>query len=234
MRISSLVSALYEVSVAYKDEIKNAGGAKLWLSDHSDSFVVHTDCMPGQESVALRRCMAVAVPSDEGDDSRDGPMQRALGGGVPASGALAATGTILTSLESDLTHGADAPASHSDGSDDAEAAIPVRGVSMRSPSLTLLDDADFHDGDSYPFSWNGSERVSADAADDVAAAALLGAASEESTNDPILIEKKIRAVQKKLRRVQVIEELVAQGTSLDSGQQVKTSFQPSPPSSRLQ
>jgi len=56
-------------------------------------------------------------------------------------------------------------------------------------------------------------------ADDLAAAALLNAGSEENTSDPLLIEKKIRAVQKKLRRVQVIEDLISQGTALDHGQQ---------------
>ena len=44
----------------------------------------------------------------------------------------------------------------------------------------------------------------------------LGAADDV---DPIQIEKKIRSVQKKLRRVQQIDEQVAHGLALDGGQQ---------------
>ena len=115
----------------------------------------------------------------------------------------------------------------SEGSDDAE--LPLHRTGSNAPStLTLTDDADLDHGFShFSFAWNGNDRAIADAADDAAAAALLGVASDENTNDPVLIEKKIRAVQKKLRRVQTIEELVAQGSSLDTGQQVARA----PPSS---
>ena len=64
----------------------------------------------------------------------------------------------------------------------------------------------------------------------MAAAALLGFSSEEVISDPVLVEKKIRAVQKKLRRVQGIEEQVAStgasGGTIDAGQQMLLSSKP--------
>jgi hypothetical protein len=67
--------------------------------------------------------------------------------------------------------------------------------------------------------------AAADAADDDAAMAnaLLGAVTS-GDGDPLLIEKKIRAVQKKLRRVQTIEQ--GSGSDLDSGQQVLLASKP--------
>ena len=61
-------------------------------------------------------------------------------------------------------------------------------------------------------------RSAADTADDVAAAALLGFSSEETISDPVLVERKIRALQKKMRRVQGIEVQAGSGAALDSGQ----------------
>ena len=93
-------------------------------------------------------------------------------------------------------------------------------------SPTRLPQNELPEAQSCSLRWSGPNgRADADAADDAAAAALLGIASQEATQDPLLIEKKIRAVQKKLRRVQTIEELGA-GTHLDSGQQVLLASKP--------
>uniref|UniRef100_A0A6T9NRR5 RING-type domain-containing protein n=1 Tax=Haptolina ericina TaxID=156174 RepID=A0A6T9NRR5_9EUKA len=221
MRISSLVSALYDVSASFKDEIKHAGGAKLWLSDHPDKFIVDTNCSPGHESVALRLRGSIDRLTDEQAETMKGPDVA----GRPDAAACVTNGSSLVRLDGERMRCGDGHAIHSEGSDDAEPSTRRNGV-LRSPSLALVDDSDFNDSQLYPFSWSASERVSADAADDAAAAALLVVVSEESTDDPIMIEKKIRAVQKKLRRVQVIEELVGQGSSLDNGQQALFASKP--------
>lgn len=218
MRISSLVSALYELSASFKDEFKNAGGAKHWLCDHSDKFIVDTDCTPGQELVTLRHhvlCAAAAPEVGEYVDMRNAPS---VVRGVHALDTPATAKSFLMSLEGPAKSGI-ARTSHSEGSDEPEPAMPSPGEALKFRSLSFGDDMDFNEG-LYPFSWKCSQRSTADVGDDISAALLIGVASEESTNDPILIEKKIRAVQKKLRRVHVIEELVAQGSSLDPGQQV--------------
>ena len=48
MRLSSLVSALYDLSANYKDVIRQAGGAKTWLERHADDFLLDSDCAPGE------------------------------------------------------------------------------------------------------------------------------------------------------------------------------------------
>jgi len=234
MRISSLVSALYDLSAAFKEEIKSAGGAKLWLSDHSDEFVVVTDCSPGHESVMLRSWPGeVADPPHHGDAGGDTvPPSAVVPNGTAGNGAAGHGGTgngagVNSKGDDRITESS----CHSEGSDDADVAHAPHdssGHGHAPHTLSLADDAELHDHGfrRYPYSWDGTDRAIADAADDAAAAALLGAASEESTNDPILIEKKIRAVQKKLRRVQTIEELVAQGSSLDNGQQALFASKP--------
>lgn len=225
MRVSALVSALYERSAAFKEEIKGAGGAKLWLSEHADKFVVDTDCSPGQEAVAL-----CPFPVPCLDDRVDAAGENASGN--PSDESLSCK--ILSAPNGRVPNGdveghgssrksEDRIMAHSDRCGE-EAQIPTRPAPRvgSTHSLALSEEADYADGgySSFPFSWSVSERASMDAADDAAAAALLGASLDESSNDPVLIEKKIRAVQKKLRRVHSIEELAGQGSSLDNGQQV--------------
>lgn len=221
MRLSSLVSALYDLSESFKEEIKNAGGAKTWLSIHSDEFLLDTDCAPGHESVTLRA-----------------PLPRPPAGAQPARSLLASPGPAdcfsgIKSPDDEELHPLDRDAVR-----DAEAAhreAHQHGSALRAPMLPngsnphLRNGADspprLRNGDDLPeaqsCSLSGLGRAAADAADDAAAAALLGNASD--TSDPLLIEKKIRAVQKKLRRVQTIEQLAGgDGTTLDSGQQARS------------
>jgi len=92
MRLSSLISALYERSASFKEEIRNAGGAKSWLTLHSDAFILDTDGPAGQESVKLRtRPKDAAAPVEHlppppppppCDDDADG------GAGAPEDASL--------------------------------------------------------------------------------------------------------------------------------------------------
>eukprot|EP00308_Calcidiscus_leptoporus_P024210 CAMPEP_0119355014 /NCGR_PEP_ID=MMETSP1334-20130426/3942_1 /TAXON_ID=127549 /ORGANISM="Calcidiscus leptoporus, Strain RCC1130" /LENGTH=1106 /DNA_ID=CAMNT_0007368737 /DNA_START=103 /DNA_END=3423 /DNA_ORIENTATION=+ len=92
MRISSLISALYDRSATFKEEIKSAGGAKLWLSEHSDAFVLDCDCHPGHESVKLRSpsIASAAVANNRAEQPRGrhkpAAAPAAVGGGPPAIG----------------------------------------------------------------------------------------------------------------------------------------------------
>ena len=108
----------------------------------------------------------------------------------------------------------------------ASAATPREvGVHLHSNG----NEEDAGDGDDLPARWvprTRSGRSAADTADDVAAAALLGFSSEETISDPVLVEKKIRALQKKMRRVQGIEEQAESGSALDHGQQMLLSSKP--------
>ena len=54
MRISSLISSLYDRSSSFKEAIRHAGGAKTWLSSLGDPFVVNLDCPSGHESIMLK------------------------------------------------------------------------------------------------------------------------------------------------------------------------------------
>ena len=55
MPVSSLISALYERSASFKEQIKAAGGAKTWLSQHAEEFELSCDGPAGMEQVKLRR-----------------------------------------------------------------------------------------------------------------------------------------------------------------------------------
>ncbi|EOD42169.1 hypothetical protein EMIHUDRAFT_447616 [Emiliania huxleyi CCMP1516] len=140
MRLSSLISALYERSASFKEEIRNAGGAKSWLTLHSDAFILDTDGPAGQESVKLR-----TRPKDAAAPGGNQPVERAQS----ASGRFGAIGS---------------GARGAPGGDDE---------------------------------------------------ALLAEVAEA---DPLGIEKKIRAIQKKLRRVQEIEERAARSLPVDGDQ----------------
>jgi len=252
MRISSLVSALYDLSTTFKEEIRNAGGAKLWLNDHSDEFVVETDCSPGQECVTLRTHADVSQPPDgrraqclsnvtagqtplssSGDSNRSTDIALASGdsaqeGNINELSGRACegnkTGLVSVNTRDGVANGKgdEHIAEHSEGSDDTE--LPMPRCHPRGHSPHALAFTDFHDH-SF-FSWSANDRAIIDAADDAAAAALLGATMEDNADDPVLIEKKIRAVQKKLRRVQTIEELVSHGSALDNGQQALFASKP--------
>ena len=214
MRISSLVSALYDVSASFKDEIKHAGGAKHWLREHPDAFDVTVDCPPGHESVTLRgQKHADATGTGEAHNGQhaNGTAASDGGSGREGSGAKAHRDSEAAGLP--VASGESAGACHSEGSDDAEPP-PPRRFAASLPRSTTCPVADFGE-----LPWHAADQMTAAEADDLAAAALLNAGSEENTSDPLLIEKKIRAVQKKLRRVQVIEDLISQGTALDHGQQ---------------
>ena len=189
------------------------------LSSHPDVFVVEFDCAPGHESVALRRhakeeehaseeqASVLALKECDANQAGAGALKvPAAGPGsrraddCQAHGAAAGHGSVATPADVD-------PHLHSNGNEEEDAG----------------------DGDDLPARWvprARSGRSAADTADDVAAAALLGFSSEETMSDPVLVEKKIRALQKKMRRVQGIEEQAESGSALDHGQQMLLSSKP--------
>ena len=81
MRLSSLVSALYELDEGFKEEFRQAGGAKTWLSIHDDEFILDADCAPGHESVTLRT--PLPPPPTTGGSGGGG-----AGGGMGAGGDM--------------------------------------------------------------------------------------------------------------------------------------------------
>jgi len=264
MRLSSLVSALYELSALYKDEIKNAGGAKTWLEKHSDEFFLDTDCAPGHESVTLcaplppppaaaaaRLAKATVRESGTKHHGGDGDAEGAHDYHLNGNGGHGRNAHDDVpeghphNLASDAMHFRMLPrvpisapervptngAAHLGGSAHlGAAAAQAEGVEEEpiSAPRPFVNDDELPEAQSCSLSWDGANgRAAADAADDAAAAALLGASSEEATKDPLLIEKKIRAVQKKLRRVQTIEQQSGSDSSaLDAGQQVLLASKP--------
>ena len=259
MRLSLLVSALYELSASFREEIKKAGGPKTWLSEHADEFFLDTNCAPGHESVTLcaplppppaaaaRRAAAALnahADADTDDANLDEVSQHREHDAYHLNGSSmqdfeeheatarahesehmhAMRGPIrVPPRVPNALHPANARLYHHamDGSEDE----PL------SPTRPLLRDDELPEAQSCSLSWSGPNgRAAADAADEAAAAALLGSSSEEAINDPFLIEKKIRAVQKKLRRVQTIEQqqlqVGSEGSVLDGGQQVLLASKP--------
>ena len=190
------------------------------LSSHPDVFVVEFDCAPGHESVALRRhakeeehaseeqASVLALKECDANQAGSGALK------VPAAGQGARR------ADDCQAHGAAA------GHGSSVAAPGDAGVHLHSNGN---EEEDAGDGDDLPARWvprARSGRSAADTADDVAAAALLGFSSEETISDPVLVEKKIRALQKKMRRVQGIEEQAESGSALDHGQQMLLSSKP--------
>jgi hypothetical protein len=231
MRLSSLVSALYDLSEGYKEEIKNAGGAKSWLSIHSEEFILDADCAPGHESVTLR------TPLPRPPTVSGSPMSLHAADGRSPPTSPHGHDCRSTMSDDDAEREAAHRQAHQHGSSLRVPALLVPNNGTRDKVLSRLRDGG-GGGDSPPrslhvddlpesqsCSLSGLGRADTDDADAAAAAALLGAASECS--DPLLIEKKIRAVQKKLRRVQTIEQLAgSDGCTLDSGQQVLLASKP--------
>ena len=234
MRLSALISALYELDTDFKEEIKTAGGAKTWLRIHEDEFELDTDCAPGNESVSLR--MPLPPPpsggAGGGAGARGGSDWPSSPPESPQRGRRGGRGDDL-SLPSPLPGLPGLPPPPS-------AHLPLApNASLRSTlrdRLTMPNERDDHDDDYEPGVDSPPRHLSVDegpdgaagraaaeaADDDAAAAALLGAASD--LNDPLLIEKKIRAVQKKLRRVQTIEQ--GPQKDIDSAQQVRPQLPP--------
>jgi len=209
MRFSSLISALYDRSATAKEEIKIAGGAKQWLSEHSEAFELECDCNPGHESVKLRMppdglppprvpalapSAAAVAPFTHNDDEAVASlkdMDLALGIRVSAvaNGGSAAAG--------DLLH-------RSDIEDSSPLEPPLAPPSSGSFGGGFVDPS----ADALASLWSEPHGTGDDD--------LYGVAGEA---DPVQLEKKIRGVQKKLRRVQTIEEQATAGQALDAGQQ---------------
>ena len=190
------------------------------LSDHPDVFVVDFDCAPGHESVALRRHVEEEEEHVSGEQASVLALKE-CGANQAGGGALKAPTARqgLHRAEDCQAHGA--AAGHG-------SVATLAGVDVHLHS-NGNDEEEAGDGDDLPARWvprARGERSAADTADDVAAAALLGFSSEETISDPVLVEKKIRALQKKMRRVQGIEEQAGSGSALDSGQQMLLSSKP--------
>ena len=117
MRISSLISSLYDRSSSFKEAIRHAGGAKTWLSSLGDPFVVNLDCPSGHESIMLKLdkpvpavapappppapeaeegVAGVGVGDGDGDEDDEGlpaglpppPARVPFGGGLPPPPAM--------------------------------------------------------------------------------------------------------------------------------------------------
>jgi|LauGreDrversion4_1035100.scaffolds.fasta_scaffold08276_2 hypothetical protein len=260
MRLSLLVSALYELSASFREEIKKAGGPKTWLSEHADEFFLDTNCAPGHESVTLcaplppppaaaaRRAAATLNAhgdADTDDASLDEVSQHREHDAYHLNGNGSAQGfeeheATARAHENEHMHAMRGPirvpprvpnALHPANTRLYHHAMEGSEDEPLSPPRPLLRDDELPEAQSCSLSWSGPNgRAAADAADEAAAAALLGSASEEATKDPLLIEKKIRAVQKKLRRVQTIEQqqlqVGSEGSALDDGQQVLLASKP--------
>ena len=245
MRLSSLISTLYEMDDSFKEEIKQAGGAKTWLSIHSNEFYLDTDCAPGHESVTLNTPLP-PPPSRGGagaggaggagglysppespqhgkltsDDEHISPLPPPVP--IPAS----VNSSLRSTLRDRLTM-----RNNGNGSDDdmpLDEPSPTRTPGRRRNRGLLagaLEEDDDNSAKEKSARATMAAHAAADAADDDAAMAnaLLGAVTS-GDGDPLLIEKKIRAVQKKLRRVQTIEQ--GSGSDLDSGQQVLLASKP--------
>jgi len=211
MRVSSLISTLYDRSATFKEEIKSAGGAKLWLAEHSDSFVLDTDCNPGHESVKLRTpqprtvtdglpppaCASAAVAVGFSESAQDGS------GDIDGSGSTANGMHVCSTAAAPVTNASTVDAPHSGTTDG-------NGRPRRPEAVT-------------PFGLVGEGLSSS--ATDLDMWGEMGRSGEDDLSglgedvDPLQLEKKIRGVQKKLRRVQQIEEQAGNGLALDSGQQ---------------
>tara|TARA_B110001452_G_scaffold2427_1_gene2071 strand:- start:138 stop:2777 length:2640 start_codon:yes stop_codon:yes gene_type:complete len=225
MRLSSLISALYDRSAAYKELIKQRGGAKTWLSEQPDAFVVDFDCAPGHESVSLRTAVESNLRKDNELDAADSQHNSSGGPGGPGATKTPPALPKCAMSTPRNAHGRATSCGHNNGDEDdvgdnqgeRDAGYEARGWVPR--GLVARGGRVASGGSSAPRD-----------DDDVAAAALLGFSSEEVISDPVLVERKIRAVQKKLRRVQGIEEQVASagasGGTIDAGQQMLLSSKP--------
>lgn len=246
MRLSSLISALYDRSATYKELIKQSGGAKTWLSEQPDAFVVDFNCVPGHESVSLRS----AVESSKLELGKVDALDVADGDGLPAaaqrSGRVDARGGASGAGGAGFTGETKAPPaspncalpaspnSHSHanscGHKQDKSTVGDHGTNVARDAPDETRGWVPHDLVSLGSRVTSGGRVAPRDDDDVAAAALLGFSSEEVISDPVLVEKKIRAVQKKLRRVQGIEEQIASaetsGGTIDAGQQMLLSSKP--------
>ncbi len=231
LRISALISALYEKSAGYKEEVRHAGGAQKWLAEHAEAFELSKDdtvrlrkpahqiaisppspaspaplpagLPPPRTPVSSRTAGGVKLSShglggdsdSDGDSAHNSPsrpkIRRGASEGTPSPAApnTAPPGSANFGAGS-ANYGLNSPSGlpmarslscEAFGADDGDHAVPPPPR-----RLAHLPPRHFYCATVTPTR--------------IYCAGLTGEIS------PLQIEKKIRAVQKKLRRVQMIDD----------------------------